>query len=203
MTPQALTKALKQLAQVDSDVAKAINELGKPAPRNRPASFETFFSTIVSQQISTHAAAAIMGRVREVLPRIAPKALLKIDDELLRTAGMSYRKIAYANGLAQSIIDRSFNVAKLAKLDNDEVIDQITQQKGFGQWSAEVYLMFSLDRRDIFPAGDLALRVALAKLKNLPDKPTEKQARELTAHWAPQRTAGALFLWHYHKGAPA
>ena len=203
MTPQVLSRALKQLADIDADIAKAISELGKPAPRNRPASFETFFSTIVSQQTSTHAAAAIMGRVRKILPRIGPKALLNVDDELLREAGMSYRKIEYAKGFAQSIVEKSFNIAKLAKLDNDEVTHRIIELKGFGRWSAEIFLMFSLDRRDVFPADDLALRVALAKLKNLPEKPTAKQARELTKHWAPQRTAGALFLWHYHKGAPA
>ncbi|MCK5662840.1 MAG: hypothetical protein KAI17_05100, partial [Thiotrichaceae bacterium] len=70
-------------------------------------------------------------------------------------------------------------------------------------WSAEIYLMFSLQRQDIFPADDLALLVALGHLKNLPAKPTPAQARELIEHWSPWRSAGSLFLWHYYRGIPA
>ena len=74
--------------------------------------------------------------------------------------------------------------------------------RGFGAWSAEIYCMFSLGRPDIFPAGDLALQIALARLKGLEVKPTPKEARALTRHWQPYRTAGALFLWHYYHGIP-
>ena len=74
--------------------------------------------------------------------------------------------------------------------------------RGFGDWSAEIYLMFSLQRSDIFPANDLALQVALQKLKGLAERPGDKQARELIEHWAPWRSAGSLFLWHFYRGAP-
>jgi DNA-3-methyladenine glycosylase II len=74
--------------------------------------------------------------------------------------------------------------------------------RGFGPWSAEIYLMFSLQRSDIFPAGDLALRIALQKLKGIDTPLNEKQSRELVALWSPYRSAGSLFLWHYYRGAP-
>ena len=90
----------------------------------------------------------------------------------------------------------------LETLNDKEAIDTITKLHGFGRWSAEIYLMFSLNRQNIFPANDLALLVALGRLKRLPDKPTPKQACELVRHWTPYRSIGSLFLWHYYKGAP-
>lgn len=85
---------------------------------------------------------------------------------------------------------------------DDEVISAITALRGFGLWSAEIYLMFSLRRRDVFPAGDLALRSSLGILKDLEGKLTPKQAREPVEHWSPWHSVGSLFLWHYHRGAP-
>lgn len=90
----------------------------------------------------------------------------------------------------------------MPRLDDREAIAAITGIRGFGLWSAEVYLMFSLRRGDVFPAGDLALRIALQKLKRIDSPLSEKQARELAADWAPYRSAGSLFLWHYYRGAP-
>ena len=90
----------------------------------------------------------------------------------------------------------------LPVLEDQEAIKTITALRGFGVWSAEIYLMFSLQRRDIFPANDLALQVALQRLKGLDNRPKEKQVRELIRHWSPWRSAGSLFLWHYYRGAP-
>ena len=87
-------------------------------------------------------------------------------------------------------------------MDDPTAIKTITSLRGFGPWSAEIYLMFSLQRSDIFPAGDLALRIALQKLKGIDTTLDEKQARELVARWSPYRSAGSLFLWHYYRGAP-
>ena len=85
---------------------------------------------------------------------------------------------------------------------NGDAIGAITGLRGFGRWSAEIYLMFSLQRSDIFPAGDLAIRVGMQKLKRLDDPLDECMARELAESWAPYRSAGSLFLWHYYRGAP-
>ena len=90
----------------------------------------------------------------------------------------------------------------MAALEDEEAITQITAVRGFGRWSAEIYLMFSLGRPDVFPADDLALQVGLQKLYRLPEKPTPKEARALSEHWSPRRSAGSLFLWHYYAGAP-
>lgn len=202
MDAQFINDGMKALSLIDQDVAKAFEAMGSPAPRIRPAGFETFLSTIVSQQISTEAAKAILGRVNSVLPDASPQALLITDDQCLRDAGLSFRKIEYAKGLAEAVCEGRFDIDGLAQMTDDEAITEITALRGFGRWSAEIYLMFSLNRQDIFPADDLALQVALGRLKNLPDKPTPKQARDLIAHWSPWRSVGSLFLWHYYRGAP-
>jgi DNA-3-methyladenine glycosylase II len=100
------------------------------------------------------------------------------------------------------MVNQEFDPARLVEMEDAAVIDMITSLKGFGVWSAEIYLMFSLQRSDVFPAGDLALRIALQKLKGLDQPLGEKQAREVVASWAPYRSAGSLFLWHYYRGAP-
>jgi DNA-3-methyladenine glycosylase II len=87
-------------------------------------------------------------------------------------------------------------------MDDAQAIRSITALRGFGDWSAEIYLMFSLQRSDIFPANDLALQIALQRLKGLEQRPDEKQTRSLIEHWSPWRSAGSLFLWHYYRGAP-
>jgi len=115
---------------------------------------------------------------------------------------MSFRKIEYAKGLAEAQLAGTFDAEGLDQLSDEKVIESITALRGFGRWSAEIYLMFSLGRQDVFPADDLAIQVALGRLKGLEKKPTPKQARDLIEHWAPWRSVGSLFLWHYYRGAP-
>ena len=202
MNRAALRRAMKKLADADPDVAAALEEVGMPEPRVRPAGFPTLLSTIIGQQISAEAARSIQGRVDQLLADSSPESLLALSNKALRGAGMSGRKIEYAKGLAKAIKRGEFDVDGLAELSDEAAIEAISSLYGFGRWSAEIYLMFSLGRRDIFPSGDLALRVAVGRLKGLEERPTPGQARELVAHWAPYRTAGSLFLWRYYRGAP-
>jgi DNA-3-methyladenine glycosylase II len=192
MNQLKIKRHLDALAQRDSDLQRGLRLVRYPAPRIREQGFETFLSTIVSQQISTEAAAAIMEADR----------VLKLAPGKLRAAGLSARKVEYVEGLARAMVNQEFDPARLVEMEDAAVIDMITSLKGFGVWSAEIYLMFSLQRSDVFPAGDLALRIALQKLKGLDQPLGEKQAREVVASWAPYRSAGSLFLWHYYRGAP-
>lgn len=194
---------LDKLAVIDADLRRGLELVSYPKPRIRGEGFETLVSTIVSQQISTEAAAAIMARLRQLLPRVDADAVLTLAPGALRDAGLSARKAEYVEGLARAIASGRFEPAALAQMDDRTAIDTITSLRGFGVWSAEIYLMFSLQRRDVFAAGDLALRIALQKLKRLETAPGEKQARALVAPWSPYRSAGSLFLWHYYRGAPA
>ena len=203
MDTQTIKTGMAALSKIDPDISLALKTTGPPPPRLRPQGLETFLSIIVSQQLSTQVAKVIMQRVTDLLPDMSAQALVKLEDTKLREAGLSYRKIEYAKGLADAILSENFNVDELAQMDDDDAIKAITSIRGLGRWSAEIYLMFSLQRQDIFPADDLALLVALGHLKNLPAKPTPAQARELIEHWSPWRSAGSLFLWHYYRGIPA
>lgn len=202
MDHKIIKQGLDDIATRDSDVAEALAQLGYPEPRLRPKGFETFFNIVVSQQLSTHAAAAIMGRVRDFLPKLNAENVLQLKDGKLRKMGLSKQKVNYIEGLSRAILSGEFDPDALDSMDNESAIKSIVALKGFGPWSAEIYLMFSLQRTDIFPSGDLALLVALQKLKGLDDKPTPIQAREIITHWSPWRSVGSLFLWHYYHGAP-
>jgi DNA-3-methyladenine glycosylase II len=193
---------LDALAKLDPDLQSGLELVRYPAPRIRVQGFETFLSTIVSQQISTAAAASIMRRVQALLPSMDAQEVLCLPAGALRAAGLSGRKVEYVEALARAIDENRFEISRLAEMEDQAVIEAITALRGFGVWSAEIYLMFSLQRSDIFPAGDLAIRVALQKLKRIDNKLDEKQAREMVASWAPYRSAGSLFLWHYYRGAP-
>ncbi|MEH6824630.1 MAG: DNA-3-methyladenine glycosylase 2 family protein [Motiliproteus sp.] len=201
MNEQIIATGIAALADVDNDIAQAVDQLGIPSPRIRPAGFEAFLSAIISQQISTTAARAIMGRVITLMPVISAQALLSQNDLALRTAGLSFRKIEYAKGLADAVITGRFDIDSLGAMSDTEAIKAITSLRGFGRWSADIYLLLSLKRQDIFPADDLALLEALKRLKRLPTRPTPKQARELISHWAPWRSVGSLLLWDYYRKA--
>ncbi|RJG40072.1 DNA-3-methyladenine glycosylase 2 family protein [Motilimonas pumila] len=194
-----IEQGIMALAKRDADLAKAVTRQGLPEPRLQPHGFATFLSIIVSQQLSTHVAKVIMSRVSELLGEVSAKAVLATPDQALRDTGLSWRKIEYANGLAQAVESGTLDINGLSLLSDEEAIKQIVRLKGFGRWSAEIYLMFSLGRQDIFPADDLGILVALAKLKGLENKPTPKQARLMTEHWQPWRSVGALFLWRYYQ----
>ena len=202
MDQAKIKRHLNALAKLDPDLQRGLKIVRYPAPRIRVQGFETFLSTIVSQQISTEAAASIMRRVQALLPSMEAQDVLRLPAGALRAAGLSGRKVEYVEALARAIDENRFEIWRLAEMEDQAVIEAITALRGFGVWSAEIYLMFSLQRSDIFPAGDLAIRIALQKLKRIDGKLGEKQAREMVESWAPYRSAGSLFLWHYYRGAP-
>ena len=167
--------AMQALAHADPDIARAYPLVGAPSPRQRDPGFATFFSTIVSQQISTEAARAIMGRVNTLLPELHAKAVMEVEGQGLRDAGLSWRKIEYAKGLAEAELAGTFSADGLAHLSDDEAIAAITQLRGFGRWSAEIYLMFAHGRPDIMPGLDLGLVIAAQHLKKLRKRPDAKR----------------------------
>jgi DNA-3-methyladenine glycosylase II len=202
MNQAKIKRHLNKLARLDADLERGLELVRYPRPRIREQGFATLLSTVVGQQISTQAAAAVMHRVRALLPKMEASEVLQLPPGALREAGLSLRKVEYVEGLARAMAEGSFDPENLVAMDDPMAIKAITSLRGFGPWSAEIYLMFSLQRSDIFPAGDLALRIALQKLKGIDTALDEKQAREIVAAWSPYRSAGSLFLWHYYRGAP-
>jgi DNA-3-methyladenine glycosylase II len=197
-----IAKGIKYLASIDPDIKDAVELIGAPAPRIRPHGMETLVSIIISQQLSTEAAASIMAKVKNLLPDISANSILKTPPDKLRAAGLSRRKIEYVCSLAEAIKTNKLDLEALKQMPDSEAIKHITQLRGMGRWSAEIYLMFSLQRQNIFPADDLAIVIALQKLKGLEERPSAKEARVITGHWSPWLSVGSLFLWHYYRGAP-
>lgn len=199
MDQKTINRGLDEIANIDKDIKHALYKIGYPQSRKTAAGFYTLVNTIVSQQLSAKAADKIMQRVCDTLGQVTPKRILTKHSNSLRKAGLSERKVSYIKGLAKAVHEGDFEPDALATMSDYDAIQSITKLHGFGEWSAEIYLLFSLGRTDIFPANDLALQIALTNLKKLDEKPKAKHARILVRHWIPWRSMGSLFLWHYYQ----
>jgi DNA-3-methyladenine glycosylase II len=182
------------LAHQEPRFAHALQLTGTPPLRRRPDGFAHLLSAIISQQVSTHAARAIWGRM-EGAGLTTPDAVLAADDETLRAPGLSMQKMRYARALASAGID----FEALRVLPDEEITRILTEVSGIGRWTAEIYAMFSLGRADVFAPADLALQESAKRLFHLPDRPREAAMRRMAADWTPWRTVAAGVLWAYYR----
>lgn len=193
LTPEDLDAHIHALIKLEPKFLSAYKTTGMPSIRRREGGFLQLFHTIVSQQLSVSAANSIWQRLLS-LNIVDEQHLLAIDDDTLKICGLSKQKIRYIKSLASHAID----YRALSKQTDEEVIETLTQVTGIGRWSAEIYLLFSMNRCDIFAANDLALQVASEHLFNLPERPKERAMRTLAQHWSPHRSAAAYLLWSYY-----
>ncbi len=164
----------------------------------RPNTFESLIHIILEQQVSLASALAALNKLREKLIKITPAKLLKLTDEELKACYFSRQKMSYARYLAQAIQRKEFSPAAMETLPDEEVRKNLVALKGIGNWTADVYLMFVLQRADIFPIGDLAAVNALKKVKKLPKDTAPEQLLKISASWQPYRTIATMILWHYY-----
>ncbi len=169
-------------------------DFGFPSFDPREKGYIALKKTIIGQQLSIAAAAAIWRRFIDADIR-DEKILNGQADMQLRNLGLSRQKISYLKSLAGSRLDFD----KMEVMENEEVIDVLTAIKGIGLWTAEIYCIFSLRRLDIFPAGDLALQEATKYLLDLKSRPLEKEMRKLAKSWVPYRSVCAIILWHFYR----
>jgi DNA-3-methyladenine glycosylase II len=202
LSQTALIDGIDRLAQVDEDVARALGRVGYPAPRQREPGFATLLRIMVAQQLSTKSAAAIWARLEAACaPAVTAERYLALDDEAFRAIGFSRQKMAYGRALAEAVATGALDLGALATLLEEDAIAAISALRGFGRWSAEIYLLFALGRADVFPADDLGLQVGMQRLKRLDARPNRKALDLLVEHWRPLRGCGAIFLWHYYGAA--
>jgi DNA-3-methyladenine glycosylase II len=197
-----LKKAMRHLAKVDPDFARAIKEVGPPELRVVPSGFGGLMRSIVGQQVSVHAARAIWLRLEALIPTGDPAEFLTLTDEQLRAVGLSNSKMKYGRSLASDIVEGRIDFASLAELDDVAAVTMLTQAKGIGPWTAEIYLMFAHGRPDIMPGLDLGLVIAAQHLKGLRKRPDAKRLLKIAEAWRPWRSAAALLLWHYRRNMP-
>lgn len=194
----ALRSALDTLSAQDGTIAALIERLGYPEPRQRAPGYETLLRTIVGQQVSVAAAAAVWSRLEAALGEgCAPEALLASDFDALRACGLSRQKQGYARSLAELVTSGALDLHSLPA-DDEDAITALVSIKGIGRWSAEIYLLFAEGRPDIWPAGDLAIQIAAGQILGLADRPSEKDTRALAERWRPHRSAMAVMAWHHY-----
>ncbi len=191
-----LKAGLDAVAEIEPGFASALKIAGYPEPRIRPRGYGTLMRTIVGQQVSVAAAASMWRKFEEYTgPDLAPERVLEADFDTLRACGLSRQKQGYMRSLCELVVTGALDFEALPQ-DDEEAIAQLTQIKGIGRWSAEIYLLFAEGRPDIWPAGDLAVQAGLHKLLGLDARPSEKATRDMADKWRPHRGAAAIFTWH-------
>ncbi|MGC6401425.1 DNA-3-methyladenine glycosylase family protein [Sphingomonas sp. FW199] len=201
LSAEQLNAGMDALADREPAIAAALADYGYPAPRLRERGYATLLRTIIGQQVSVKAAQSVWNKLDALLDGavLDPAALLAADAETLRAAGLSRQKAGYALGLADAVASGRIDLHQLPA-DDEEAIAALVSLKGIGRWSAEIYLLFAEGRPDIWPAGDLAVQIAVGRILGLSEKPTEKETRALADPWRPHRGAAAIFAWHHYQG---
>ncbi|MEL6738635.1 MAG: DNA-3-methyladenine glycosylase 2 family protein [Pseudomonadota bacterium] len=198
LTAEQIRRGLDALAATDMRVAGQLERVGYPEARLRDRGYKTLLRTIVGQQVSVAAATSMWTKLEaELGPDFTPSCLLGRDFDTLRACGLSRQKQGYARSLCELVEAGALDLEAMP-VDDEEAIAQLTQIKGIGRWSAEIYLLFAEGRADIWPAGDLAVQEGVKRLLELDERPKEKELREIGEQWSPHRGPMAIFTWHYY-----
>lgn len=193
-------KVIEHFKKVDAVIHSVIEQIGKLEKwevRHPDEYFKSLCGEIIGQQLSGKAADTIYARFEKLFDgkKITPKNVLGIPDEKLRKAGMSWSKARFIKDLTQKISNNDLKLEKLKDLSDELVIQEVTKVKGIGPWTAEMFLMFTLGREDIFSHGDLGLKKAIKKLYKFKKEPTKKQIEKIVDKWKPYRTYASRILW--------
>ena len=198
LTGNTFAKALLELTDSDADLASVVETFGPPPMWQRESGFHTLLHIILEQQVSLASARAAYDRLLAVASPLTPERFLELDDAALKIAGFSRQKTSYGRGLAESIAAGRFSLSALESMDDDAARLEMIKVKGVGLWTADIYLLMALRRPDIWPAGDLALAIAVQSLKRLSARPTPQELITLSEPWRPWRAVAARILWHYY-----
>ena len=200
LTPEGYERARRILMRRDPILREAIKRIGPcgMADRQRNDHLTALVGAIVSQQLSTKAAATIFGRFAALFPDNqipGAAAIAAVDDAMLRGVGFSGQKVGYLRDLCARIADGRLVLEELDVLPDAAVIERLTSVKGFGQWTAEMFLMFRLHRPDVLPAGDLGIVTAIQRLYRLRKPPDAKRILKIGEAWRPYRSVASWYLW--------
>src|ERR1044071_1094707 len=204
MTPAEYERARRLLMRRDPILAAAIKRIGPclMADRQRKDHLSALVGAIVSQQLSTKAAATIFGRLVALFPdhHISDAAAIAAQsDAQLRAVGLSGQKVSYLRDLSARILDGRLDLDELDTLPDEAVIERLTAVKGFGRWTAEMFLMFRLHRPDVLPAGDLGIVNAIQRLYRLRRRPKPQRILKMGQAWRPYRSVASWYLWQTAK----
>ena len=200
MTPADYERARRSLMRRDPILGRAIKRIGPcgMAERQRKDHLTALVGAIVSQQLSTRAAATIFGRFVALFPEgeiPSAAAIASLTDQQLRAVGLSGQKVGYLRDLSARIADGRLQLEELDTLPDDQVIERVTTVKGFGRWTAEMFLMFRLHRPDVLPADDLGIVKAVQKVYGLRKRPNAARILKMGEAWRPYRSVASWYLW--------
>jgi len=195
-SPAYWNKAKRILSKRDPVLKKIINKFNKGFLTTRKDPFFSLCRTIIGQQISTKAADSIWLKFEKKCKRkILPINVLKLSSSSLRSAGLSRQKVSYLKNIAKSFKNKSFNIRNLKKMDDEQAISYITQLKGLGNWSAQMFLMFNLNRPDIFPTKDIGLVRAISKNYKTSYPPSERFLNKISKLHLGYRSVFTWYMW--------
>lgn len=203
---QHIKTARLHLRKSDPILAPIVKQVGPFTAKARRDRLGSLVRAIISQQISTKAAATIFERFQAAVKekRESPPTrgaafcattILSFSDQALRELGISPQKASYLQSLSQHLVDGEIDLAKLGKLDNEGVIECLTKVKGIGRWTAEMFLIFSLARLDVLPVDDLGIKTAVKNLYELNDLPAAKELNQIAEPWRPYASIASWYLW--------
>jgi len=188
--------AVIHLRRADPVMAKIIERVGPCAVAALQPSFETLARSITFQQLHGKAAGTIFARVQKAVGRnFSATAFLKVEPETLRACGLSRQKLASLTDLAEHVVRRRINFKKLPDLDNDAVLEALTQVRGVGVWTAQIFLMFALRRPNVLPVGDFGIRNAVRQAYGLKEMPKPAELEQIAQPWHPYCTVASWYLW--------
>ncbi|RYF88347.1 MAG: DNA-3-methyladenine glycosylase 2 family protein [Chitinophagaceae bacterium] len=187
-----------QLAAKDAQLRGILASHGYPPMWTRSATFATLIHIILEQQVSLASAKAAFLKLKEKLGRITPGRLIMLSDKEMRDCYFSRQKMLYARELAKALLSRQLNLRKLAFMPDEEIRKALTRIKGVGNWTVDVYLMFALQRTDIFPIGDLAMLNAFHDIKSDSRTLSREKILAIAEAWRPYRSIATMLLWHHY-----
>jgi DNA-3-methyladenine glycosylase II len=197
LTPESFAYGLSVLQQSDRHFCEIIKVLGFPPFWVREPGFVTLIQIILEQQVSFVAAQAVFARLQAKMPIITPEKFLELNETEIKQIGFSRQKIIYTRFLAESIIT-GLDLDSLATMDDEDVRSILKKLKGIGDWTVDIYLLTALRRPDSLPKGDLAVAIALQKIKKLEYKPSPQEIELIAEVWRPWRGVATRLLWHYY-----
>ena len=186
------------LLKKDEKMNFLINKFGIPVFDIKKDYFQSLLRYIVNQQLSGKSAKAIYERFINLIPKntlISPKEVIKLSKDDMRMAGLSFQKIDYLKNLSNYFVKNSFQKEDVKKMTDQEICKELTQIKGIGQWTVDMFLMFTLNRSDVMPYGDLAIQKGFKKVFKMNHLPSKKEMDDSSRIWRPYRTLACWYLW--------
>jgi len=191
-----MRRAINHLKRSDPVLRAIIERIGPFRMEYGPAEFHSLAEAIVYQQLNGKAAVSIFKRFASLAGEpLTPVGILKLTDEQMRSVGLSKQKSSYLRDMAQRAVNGQLDFRKLHEMSDDEVIKHLTQVKGVGVWTAQMFLMFTLKRQNVLPTGDFGVQMAIKKNYNKRKLPKPAQMEKLAKPWEPYRSIACWYLW--------